>query len=119
MATKKKKRKSKSKKKVAPAKAKKKVEWSKLLSGAVVLGGFIIAQECFALMYLCLLWSYTSTAAWLTAAVGLAEAIIGVGLQAYISLAKADHTEGGITFEKAKANGFTENEDYSTDSPPI
>lgn len=97
---------------------KRKLEWSKILSGSTVIAGFIIAQETLILMYLCIKFDYASTAAWLTAAVGLAEAIIGVGLQAYISLAKTDHSAGGLTFEKAKANNFEE-EDYNVDSPPI
>ena len=53
--------------------------------------------------------------AWLTAAVGLAEAVIGAGLSGYLSLCKSDHKEGGITFEAAKSKNFIE----QTDSPPI
>lgn len=71
-------------------------------------------------MYLCIVNGYTAAAAWLTAAVGLAEAVIGVGAQCYFNLAKSDHREGGITFEAAKAAGFKESTytEY-TDSPPI
>lgn len=86
------------------------------MSLLVVLAGFIIAQESLALMFYCIKNNYTSTAAWLTAAVGLAEAIIGSGLTAYISLAKSDHKEGGITFEAAKSKGFTE--DAGSDNSP-
>lgn len=82
----------------------------------VVLFGFIIAQEALVLMFLCIRQEYTSTAAWLTAAVGLAEAIIGTGLAGYLSLCKTDHSEGGITYEKAKANNF---KDATDESPPI
>jgi hypothetical protein len=96
---------------------KKKRSWSKLLTLLVILAGIGIVQECFALMYLCIRLGYTSAAAWLTAAVGLAEAIIGAGLTGYLSLCKIDHAEGGITFESAKAKGFSGGE--NTDSPEI
>lgn len=72
-------------------------------------------------MYLCIKEGYTSTAAWLTAAVGLAEAIIAAGLTGYLNLCKSDHKEGGITFEAAKSKNFqTTNDDAgSIDSPAI
>lgn len=66
--------------------------------------------------------NYTSTAAWLTAAVGLGEAIIGVGVSNYFSLAKAQNTEGGVTYESAKAKGFVQTTTFVTtsiESPPI
>lgn len=87
---------------------KKKLEWSKFMTLCVILSGFIIAQEAIFLMWYCIRHDYTATAAWLTAAVGLAEAIIGTGLSGYLSLCKVDHTEGGITFESAKAKNFEE-----------
>lgn len=85
---------------------KKKVEWSKVLPTAVVIAGFVIAQEAMFLMYVALTYNYSATAAWLTAAVGLAEALIGIGVNCYISLCKSDHSEGGITYEAAKAKNF-------------
>lgn len=99
-------------------KHKKKWEWSKCITLLVILAGVGIVQECFVLMYLCIMHGYTSTAAWLTAAVGLAEAIIGSGLTGYLSLCKRDHSEGGITFESAKAKGFAQDEG-SVNSPAI
>lgn len=87
---------------------KRKIEWSKVLSTMVVLFGFAIAQEAMFLMWYAIRLGFTATAAWLTAAVGLAEVVIGTGLQGYLSLAKVEHTEGGITFEKAKAKNFAE-----------
>lgn len=101
-------------------KKKKKREWSKTITLIVVTAGIGIVQECFLMMYFCISASYVSTAAWLTAAVGLAEAIIGSGLAGYLSLCKSDHSEGGITYESAKAKGFkTDAEDGSEDSPSI
>lgn len=93
---------------------KRQLEWSKVLSAAVILAGFVIAQETIFLMFYAIRNGYTATAAWLTAAVGLAEVVIGTGLQGYLSLCKVDHKEGGITFEKAKAKNFT---DEDEDSP--
>ena len=93
-----------------------KIQWSKLLPVLVILFGFVLAQECMYLMYLCIKDGYTSTAAWLTAAIGVAEAIIAAALTSYISLCKVDHKEGGITFETAKAKNFRKD---SEDSPAI
>jgi len=98
----------------------KKVQWSKLLTLLVILAGVGIVQECFVLMVMCIRQGYTATAAWLTAAVGLAEAVIGAGLQGYLSLCKVEHSEGGVTFEAAKANGFQEQQpEDSWESPAI
>jgi hypothetical protein len=91
---------------------------SQILAFIVVAAGIIITQECFVLMYLCIRLGYSSAAAWLTAAVGLGEAVIAAGLTAYLSLCKVDHSEGGITYAAAKAKGFTETDD-SEDSPAI
>lgn len=101
------------------APVKKKCEWSKVMTLLVVLAGFIIAQETLVLMYYCIRNEYTSTAAWLTASVGLAEVIIGAGLTGYLNLAKSDHKEGGITFESAKAAGFKQDSGGNYNSPAI
>lgn len=84
----------------------KKREWSKVMSLLVVLAGFLIVQECLVLMYLCIKYGYEATAAWLTAGVGVGEAVIIAGANAYFSLCKVDHKRGGITFEAAKADNF-------------
>lgn len=99
-------------------KPRKKWDKSQLLTLLVILVGVGISQECMALMYMCIKSGYTSTAAWLTAAIGLAEAIIAAGLTGYLSLCKSDHKEGGITFESAKAKNF-ETDIGSKDSPAI
>lgn len=61
--------------------------------------------------------SYTAAAAWLTAALGLAQVIIIAACNGYFGLAKSDHKRGGITFEAAKANNFQEQ--YDVDSAYI
>ena len=96
----------------APEKRPRKIQWSKLMALLVVLLGFAIVQECFVLMYLCIRVGYTSTAAWLTAAVGLAEAVIAAGVTGYFGVCKVDHKQGGVTYAAAEASGFIE-------SPPI
>ena len=85
-----------------------KIETSKVIAILVIVFGFVIVQECFAIMIYLVKNSYTSTAAWLTAAVGLGEAVIGVGATNYFNLAKAQNTVGGVTYESAKAKGFSE-----------
>ena len=98
--------------------SKKKRQGSKIVCLLVILAGFLIVQECLLLMYLCIRNGYTAAAAWLTAAVGVGEAVIIAGANGYFSLAKSDHQEGGITFEAAKAKNFGVAED-NIDSPPI
>ena len=99
-------------------KRKRKIETHKKIAILTILAGVFIVQECLLLMYLCISNGYTAAAAWLTAAVGVGEAIIIAGCNAYFGLAKSDHKEGGITFEAAKAKGFEEAAGY-TASPPI
>lgn len=98
---------------------KRKLEWSKIVCVLAMLTGFLIVQECLFLMYLCIKGGYTATAAWLTAATGVGEAVIIAGANGYLGLAKSDHKRGGITFEAAKANSFQQTEEDSIDSPAI
>jgi hypothetical protein len=100
-----------------PSKKKVKIEWSKRVCLLTILAGLLIVQECLFLMYLCIKGGYTATAAWLTAATGVGEAVIIAGANGYLGLAKSDHKRGGITFEAAKAKDFTVDEDKN--SPPI
>ena len=97
---------------------KRKTETHKKIAVLTILAGLFIVQECLALMYLCIINGYTAAAAWLTAGVGVGEAIIIAGCNAYFKLCVSDHSEGGITFEAAKAKGFKQENEY-TDSPPI
>ena len=100
-------------------------EFSKILPLLVIAAGFIIANECLVLIAYALYKGFVGSAAFLTAAVSLASALIGSGLS-YLLVAKSNNTEGGITFEAAKANGFSETavssaatDNYNVDSPPI
>lgn len=96
---------------------KKKPDTSKKFFVLLVLSGLFITQECVFLMYLCIKLSYTAAAAWLTAALGLAQVIIISACNGYFGLVKSDHKRGGITFEAAKANDFQEK--YDVDSAYI
>lgn len=89
-----------------PVRPKRRREWSQVLALLTILSGLLIVQECLFLMYLSIRSGYTAAAAWLTAAVGVGEAVIIAGATSYTNLAKSDHKEGGITFEAAKASGF-------------
>ena len=95
----------------------KKIPFSKLATVFTMACGFIIAQECIILIAFAIHRSFVATAAYLTAAVGLAEAVIGAALSFYISLNKKEKTCGGITFEAAKARNFEPEE--SKNSPRI
>ena len=79
---------------------------SKIVYFLLILSGLIITQECVYLMRLCIKSNYMASAAWLTAALSLAQVIIITGGKCYFELVKSDHRRGGITFEAAKANGF-------------
>jgi len=85
---------------------KRKWEWSKIICLVGAVMGFLIVQECFYLMYRMIIAGYTATAAWLTAGVGVGEAVIIACINGYLSLCKVDHAAGGITFEAAKAKNF-------------
>lgn len=76
----------------------------------VTLGGLVLAMLC--------IWKgFTGSLAWITAMVSLPWTAHGVVCTAYLNMAKSDHSEGGITFESAKANNFQS--EGSTESPMI
>lgn len=71
-----------------PSKKKVKIEWSKLVCLLTILAGLLIVQECLFLMYLCIKGGYTATAAWLTAATGVGEAVTYEEAAAYAADAR-------------------------------
>lgn len=84
----------------------KKLEWSKKFTLIAMIMGFIILQECFFLMLLCIIKGFTATAAWLTAAVAVAEALLITVPLSYHNVSVKNNSQGGLTFEAAKANNF-------------
>lgn len=77
----------------------------------VTLGGIILAAYC-------VRKGYTGSLPWLSAMVGLPWTAHGVVCSFYLNMAKSDHSEGGITFESAKASNF-EKDTGSDESPMI
>lgn len=75
----------------------------------VTVGGLLLAAWC-------VYKGFTGSLPWLSAMVGLPWSAHGVVCSFYLNMAKSDHKEGGITFETAKANNFTQ--DTGNDSVP-
>ena len=90
------------------AKSKQEQEFSKRLIAdirgllwTVTIGGLALAAFC-------IFKSFDGALPWLSAMVGLPWAAHGAICSFYLSMAKSDHREGGITFEAAKAADFNE-----------
>ena len=62
----------------------------------VTVGGFALA-------FYCVRVGYTGALPWISGMVGLPWAAHGVVCSFYLNMSKSDHSEGGITFEAAKA----------------
>ena len=100
-------------KKQKPAYSKRLVSDIRALLWVVTVGGLLLAFYCVRL-------GYTGSLPWIGAMVGLPWAAHGVVRSFYLSMAKSDHKEGGVTFEAAKAANFQPQEQAeSRDSPPI
>lgn len=65
----------------------------------VTVGGLLLAAYC-------IRRDYAGALPWLTAMVGLPWTAHGTVCAFYLNMAKSDHSDGGITFEAAKASGF-------------
>ena len=65
----------------------------------VTVGGLLLA-------FYCVRKNYLGALPWVTSMVGLPWTAHGVICSFYLNMAKSDHKEGGITFEKAKAANF-------------
>lgn len=82
----------------------KKLDTSKLVCFLLVGSGLLITQECIYLMRLCIKSNYMASAAWLTAALSLAQVIIITGGKCYFELVKSISTHapaGGATCVRA------------------
>jgi len=75
----------------------------------VTIGGLLLAGYC-------IHEDFTGGLPWLSAMVGLPWAAHGTVCSFYLNMAKSDHKAGGITFETAKANKFTQ--DAGSDNSP-
>ncbi len=77
---------------------------------------WIISLGGLALAFYAIYEGYNGAMPWITALVGLPWASRSTEYAFYTSLAKSDHREGGITYERAKAAGFKQG---SENSPSI
>jgi hypothetical protein len=80
--------------------SKKLVSDIRVLLWVVTVGGLLLAAYC-------IHKGFTGSLPWLSAMVGLPWSAHGVVCSFYLNMAKSDHSANGITFETAKANGFT------------
>ena len=78
----------------------------------VTVGGLLLAFYCIRV------W-YTGSLPWIGAMVGLPWTAHGVVCSFYLNMSKSDHSEGGITFEAAKAANFNQEPEGSINSPAI
>ncbi|MBE6914528.1 MAG: hypothetical protein E7472_06310 [Ruminococcaceae bacterium] len=67
----------------------------------VTLGGMALA-------FFAVWRGYTGSLPWITAMVGLPWSAHAAVCSCYMSMAKSDHREGGITYEAARAHNFEE-----------
>ena len=104
------------------------LEWSKQLIADVRSLLWVVTLGGLALAAYCIHKEYLGSLPWITAMVGLPWTAHGTICSFYLNMAKSDHKEGGITFEKAKANNFDApvnmtvtdiTEEASKDSPSI
>lgn len=78
---------------------------------------WIVTVGGLALAFYCVRQGYLGGLPWIVTLVGLPWSAHGVVCACYLNMCKSDHSEGGITFESAKAKGFVE--DPSWESPAI
>ena len=67
-------------------------EFSKQITRLVFWGGMVIIQECVLLIAYAIHKDFTATAAYLTATVGVANAMIMAVATKYLALAQSDHS---------------------------
>lgn len=97
------------------------LDYSKRLSNdvrgllwVVTVGGILLA-------FYCVYKGYTGALPWIGAMVGFPWTAWGTVASFYLSLAKSDHSAGGITFEAAKAANFNQpivNTDPGSENSP-
>ena len=96
---------------------KQKIEFSKKLILDIRVLLWIVTLSGIVLAIICVFKDFTSSLPWISSMVSLPWTAHGVVCSFYLNMAKSDHSEGGITFETAKANNFQPVE--NRDSPPI
>lgn len=97
-------------------------EWSKQLIADVRILLWIVTIGGLLLAGFCIYKGFLGSLPWVSAMVGLPWTAHGTICSFYLNMAKSDHREGGITFEKAKANNFSQSSNdtgSSKNSPSI
>ena len=82
------------------------MEFSKRLIADIRALLWVVTVGGLALAAYCIRAGYTGALPWLSSMVGLPWAAHGVVCSFYLNMARSDHSEGGITFETARAEGF-------------
>lgn len=99
-------------------KEKKQLEFSKKLVADIRCLLWVVTVGGLTLAAFCIYMGFLGSLPWLSAMVGLPWTAHGVVCSFYLNMAKSDHQAGGITFETAKANGFSAYGDcYTYDVP--
>lgn len=111
------KRRSKQEPKLQPQKtdfSKRLISDIRALLWVVTVGGLLLAACC-------IRSGFTGSLPWVSAMVGLPWAAHGTVCSFYLNMAKSDHSQGGITYEAAKAANFnvSQEPEGSVDSPAI
>lgn len=82
------------------------LEYSKRITADMRGLLWVISVGALLLAFLCAILRFEAAFPWITAMVGLPWTAWGTAAAFYLTLAKSDHKEGGITFEAAKAGNF-------------
>lgn len=92
------------------------MDFSKFVVLSVLVVTYITTVMGFALAFYCVYEGFTSTLPWIATTMTAAWAALGTVCSFHSNLTKSDHSEGGITYETAKAAGFGQG---SENSPSI
>ena len=82
------------------------LEYSKRITNDMRGLLWVISVGAVLLAFYCAHIRFDAAFPWITAMVGLPWTAWGTAAAFYLTLAKSDHKEGGITFEAAKADNF-------------
>ena len=98
-----------------------KVDFSKRLISDIRALLWVVTAGGMFLAFYCIHTGFTGSLPWISAMVGLPWAAHGTVCSFYLNMAKSDHSEGGITYEAAKAANFnvSQEPEGSVDSPAI
>ena len=94
---------------------KERTDFSKRLISDIRALLWVVTLGGLALAFYCIRKDYAGSLPWVTAMVGLPWTAHGVVCSGYLSMAKSDHRQGGITYDAAKTANFV----HSENSPMI